>query len=363
MKKLEELLNLDLGCRFDTPKKLNRSSQEIPQTIVDSLEAGDFTAEAIQGLTGAGAGKFPIFRYRTCITIHGRWPEVSRTRIGGYKNVHQNQNGSVEIYYSAIDRGKIKRVCNVLRAQQDRKWNYSENSVSRQFFIQRAVTRETLPQVRAELEPIGKKLAELKIYGYINLYVAATPWGQHYLVLSLHPLAIPEEQVSKLIFELTGLNEGGQASALEAQAAEEAKKKAEHDQWYEEYKRKEAERKAEAEKNRAALLPQIAHLEECNDPKRGILVRLRNDDKPGFVFLRYDGAGSFGRLKLSRAHADTFTLEGLQWADAKQRNAQELKTLQGYRLAQANSHTTPRVPKVLAAGASTERKVLSTINY
>lgn len=106
MKKIETLLNIDTNAKFDTPKKLNRSSKLIAAETVEQLEDGIFTTEMIKEL----ARQYPVYRYRTCITVHGQWPEIERTRIGGYKNVHQNQNGSVEIYYSAIDKEKINRI-------------------------------------------------------------------------------------------------------------------------------------------------------------------------------------------------------------------------------------------------------------
>lgn len=367
MKKIEELLNLDLGHKFDTPKKLNRSRKEIPADIIESLEAGNFTAEDIQTLSR----KFPIFRYRTCITVHGSWPAVSITRIGGYKNVHQNQNGSVEIYYSAIDREKIKHIYNVIKAQGPANpWRYSENSTSRNFYIQKPITRETLQQVRAELEPLGKRLAELPIYGYLNLYVAQTPWGQSFLVLSLHPLAIPQEQVSKLIFELTGLDEAGQKAALEAKEEQERQEKIKIEETLKRYREEGERQKAEAEKKRSELIPQIEHLEKCNDIKRGILVKVSSGvssyggrKEPEFIFYRYDGPGAFGRVKISTARSANYNLKGLDWQEAKQRTKEELQKFQDFRLAEERKHITPRIPKVTTATQEEPKKVLLTITY
>lgn len=366
MKKIEELLNLDLGHKFDTPKKLNRSGKLILKEVVNQLEDGIFTAEMIQEL----AKKYPVFRYRTCITVHGDWPEIERTQIGGYKNVHQNQNGSVEIYYSAIDREKITRVVNVLRAQEVRKWSYRESSTGREFYIQRAITRETLPQVSAELKPIAERLAALDIYGYVNLYTAATPWGQLFLVLSLHPLAIPEEQVSKLIQELTGLDEAGQKAALEAKEEAERQRALETEETLKRYREEGERQKAEAEKKRSELIPQIEHLEKCNDIKRGILVKVSSGvssyagrKEPEFIFYRYDGPGAFGRVKISTARSANYNLKGLDWKEAKQRTKEELNKFTDFRLAEERKHITPRIPKVPTATTEGPKKVLLTINY
>src|SRR5690606_35982288 len=200
MKKIEELLKLDMRATFDTTKKLNRSALEIPAHVIDALEAGEFTAESIAEL----AGTYPIFRYRSCITVHGRWPAVSIERIGNYKNVHQNACGSVEIFYSAIDRAKIEQIRAGIRGVQTN-FRYSESSTGRVFQMAEPVTRETLPALRAKFQPIAERLASLNIYGHINLYIGQGLW-QTFLCLDVVPLAIPADQVQTLILELCGMD-------------------------------------------------------------------------------------------------------------------------------------------------------------
>ena len=150
MKKIETLLSLEMGRKFDTPKKLNRSSKAVPAEIVQQLEDGTFSSEMLEDL----GRSFPIFKYKTCVTIHGHWPEVIRERIGGYKNVIQNKNGSLEIRWSAIDQEKVSQLVEAVRIKRD--WSYSEDSTGRSFYKARPVTKETIGQVRAELEPISK---------------------------------------------------------------------------------------------------------------------------------------------------------------------------------------------------------------
>ena len=375
MKKIEELLNIDLGRKMDTPKKLNRSAKDIPAEVIDNLEAGKFTAEMIRDLAGGqdGAGLFgqqrgggyPIFYYRTCITIHGNWPEISRERIGGYKNVIQNGNGSVEIRYSAIDTGKIKEIIKGLRADRRRPWNYSENSNGRSFDLMEAVTRETLPAVRAKLEPIAREVAELKIYGYLNLYIAQTPWGQSYLVLSVHPLAVPADEVRATILALTGNTEEEQQAREAEKATKDAQDEAERKEASKRYDEERKAQEAAREAKRAELTPQIAHLTECNDVKRGILVKVskpdayRTDSRPEFIFIRYDGPGAFGRVKVSSARSEQFDLEGLQWKESRQRSAEDLKALTGFRLAEERKHVTPRLPKMITHQPSKAGRILA----
>jgi len=90
---------------YDTPKKLNRSTKKIPMTVIQLIEGGDTSIEMIEKLSK----DFPVFIYKSCITIHGIF-DTKTTGVGGYKNLRLNQNGSLEILYSAIDNQKIKGI-------------------------------------------------------------------------------------------------------------------------------------------------------------------------------------------------------------------------------------------------------------
>lgn len=332
MEKIETLLNRDLGRPMDTPKKVNRSAREIPAQTISSLEDGEFTAEMIETL----AKQFPIFYYRSCITIHGNWPAIEITRIGGYKNVHQNANGSVEIYYSAIDNTKMNTICEGLRGTQT-PFHFSQTSTDRTFRWQKMITKETLAQVRAEMEPLAQQLTNLPIYGYVNLWVARVPWGATYLVLDLHPLAIKTEDVDKVISILSMCTPTQyverRANYLQEQIKEESARQARSAQYT-------AEAKAAREQQKAmldALKPQIAHLPESNDVKVGILVKAASnvgESTAWFTFVRLDGNGSFGRVKISTARSDRPSLDGLEWKERKQMTREELR-LHGYRVIQA----------------------------
>lgn len=361
MKKIEELLKLDTRAKFHTPKKLNRSSKLITAETVEQLEDGIFTSEMIDQL----AGEYPVYRYRTCITVHGIWPEVSRTRIGGYKNVHQNQNGSVEIYYSAIDKEKINRIREGLQGTGTA-WTYSESSTGRNFHIMKAITKETLQSIREELEPLGKELAEMNIYGFINLYVARTPWGQAYLVLSLHPLAIPETEVSKLILKLSGQPSWeAYEQTRAAYKAQQEEDRRQREQEYEATRQRIAAEQAKAKQElETRYRPQVAHLKECRDLSKGILVGIATSSTTPqiqFVFYRKDGNGSFGRVKYSKALSPVLNAKELQWKEMKQApEAEILRPKNTYYLLEETSAPQPRKPAAAPTGAG---KVLMTINY
>jgi len=334
---------------------LNRSGKLIPNNIVQELEEGKFTSEMIDEL----AGTYPVYRYRTCITIHGNWPQIEREKIGGYKNIHQNQNGSLEVYYSAIDQNKLHHICKSIRGIS--KFGYTQSSTGREFYIQAPVSKETLPEVRAKFEPIAKQFAALEIYGHINLYLAQTPWGQTFLVLSLHPLAIPDSQVGLLILTLCQMQplEYGQAVIArdeQIRAEEEARKVD-----YQQYIQRQAEAKEEKQRQVDKIFkPQLVGLQECRDLNAGVLVGITGDSAINFVFYRKDGAGAFGRVKYSKALSMELRGEK-QWKEMKQEFEKDiLRNVNTYYLLE--SRETKR-QTIFTEHQAHERKVLATINY
>ena len=95
----EQIFYCKYSGNFDTPKKLNRSEVNVPETFINDIEGGAITSSSLKELNKL----VPIFVYKTCLTIHGNLGEIGRTYLGGYKNIHQNKNGSLEVKYNAID--------------------------------------------------------------------------------------------------------------------------------------------------------------------------------------------------------------------------------------------------------------------
>lgn len=59
---IHDLFNHESG--YDTPKKINRSSEIVPTELLNEIEQG-ITLETLNRIP------YPIFKYRTQITIHG----------------------------------------------------------------------------------------------------------------------------------------------------------------------------------------------------------------------------------------------------------------------------------------------------
>jgi len=331
MEKIEVLLKKELASSFDTPKKLNRSSLAIEQSVIDNLENGVFTCESIDLLSA----KYPIFKYRTCITVHGSWPEISRTRIGGYKNVHQNLNGSVEVRYSAIDSEKMQTIAENLRACESN-FRFQENSNERGFYWMLPITcKDDVIKAQTKMQPIAERLTKLNIYGHVSLYTARDFFRQ-YLVLALVPLALPENMVLPLTLELTGLDSEQLQTKIALYRAEVERKEIERKKERLEYEQKEKAKKEQIIARANDVRPVIAHLSECNDITAGILVKVFYEvqsDKIRFAYYQKTGNGAFGRVKWSKAFSDVYTdqIEGLKWIEQKQKMINEFN-LKEFRL-------------------------------
>lgn len=171
--KLEDIETLcDYSTKnFDTRKGLNRSEKKIPKDLIEQIEDERFTFEMIQTL-----GKsFPIFKYKTCLTIHGNFNLETVPKIGGYKSVVQNKNGSIEVKWVAIDLNKkneiyskvsgLNRICDI-----PIKWNFYTNSSSSSFSCFKVITKENAEKVLSDFRQLERNLKAINFIGKVGLY-------------------------------------------------------------------------------------------------------------------------------------------------------------------------------------------------
>lgn len=118
-----ESINEGVTTNYDTRKGLNRSESKAPKSIIEAIN-NSITIEQVETLVGK---KFPLYKYKTQITIHGDFGKLDDTNMN---RVIVNGNGSVGIKWVAIDSVKIKTIAQKLRAIGI---HYSENSSERYF--------------------------------------------------------------------------------------------------------------------------------------------------------------------------------------------------------------------------------------
>lgn len=341
MERIETLLKHDMGSDFDTRKTLNRSGAKVPDNILEQIESGSFTCEMIDEL----AKKFPIFRYQTQITIHGEF-DVTNSRIGGYKNIFQNQNLSLGVKYSAIDTEKINKIREMLDRLRiygspetdellglnKNYFYFIQNSQHRVFRRSQKITKENADVLRAEYLALTNKIKEVSIYGYVDCYIMPRLYDGHDIILDVHPLAIPSSKVNELVYAMLNINEESYNEKAELLDGIRAKKKEKEDAEKEERnKRIEAKLKRRTEflepYKAAGDLTEIGSLSETT-----MVCKFAVDEgtEPEFTFKEYAfyriaGKGSFGKFKVQKALSATFDLASLKWEDYKQMKLAEIK--------------------------------------
>ena len=121
--KITELLNQS-DSNFDKKNKINRGYGIVPENVVADIESNGITSELLDQF------KFPVFKYKTQITLHGKFETGNNYFItGGYKNLIVNKNKSLGVRYSAIDIKKKLLIYNILRLEKSR-FSASMNSTS-----------------------------------------------------------------------------------------------------------------------------------------------------------------------------------------------------------------------------------------
>lgn len=199
--------------RYDTPKKLNRSGASIPQQYIDSIEEGKVTSQDIKKLSEI----VPIFIYKTCITIHGNLPEIQRQYVGGYKNLIQNKNNSLEIRHSAIDSQLKSELSNLLIGH----WNKQQDSSKGIYFVKTKRTQDKTEAINM-LQEQRKYINSIQLTGCkARMFVSGFNYfGMYYINTFFVPILI-ETDIINLASELTGIDTGTLKAEKQKQEEEE----------------------------------------------------------------------------------------------------------------------------------------------
>lgn len=89
-------------AKVDSRKVSNRSALTVPRSILDEIEKEGITTERLTLLSDT----YPIYYYKTQVTVHGVFPKGMTGSSFGYKNLVRNKNGSLGIRFSAVDAKK-----------------------------------------------------------------------------------------------------------------------------------------------------------------------------------------------------------------------------------------------------------------
>lgn len=178
---------------YNTPKKLNRSTFNIPQNVIDKIENHEVTLEMINKL-----GKFfPVFIYKTCVTIHGNFDFDNMPRIAGYKSIHKNKNNSLEVNWIAIDNEKKNRILSECREYANYQ-NDSNSTKCRILNIEAIHNQEMFERTKARFLNIKSEIEKVNFLGSVSIF-RFSYYGKPMMLLQVNLLAIPQDSVKPLI--------------------------------------------------------------------------------------------------------------------------------------------------------------------
>lgn len=257
LKFVESIFEKSTG--FDSKNITNKSDKHVPQHMLDSIERG-VTSEDLDAMVQAG---LKIFKYRTQITVHGLFDDLTNNRIYGYSNLFQNKNKSIGIRYNAIDEEKRRRIAKHIRHAGFR---YNRSSTEIEFRVMRSVDKTNYETVLDEMKSMKDKVDQSLFTGGVYLYLAQG-MGINYLVLDVHVAIIPEANVSKFCENIIPSEEV--QKILDEEAAEERER-------HEQYERERAESIAKRESvlstsEISTLDGKYELVEKTNEP--GVYVR------------------------------------------------------------------------------------------
>ena len=298
----QRLFSSDVG-RYETAKKSNHGNAKIAQATVDSIEAGTITSAQIAEL----ARIHPVYKYKTCLTIHGHWPTVERERIGQYKNIHQNQNGSLEVLWTAIDLTAKRTIAAALEGCKSRV-RYGENSS--ETYFRRSERIENAEQWNTTLAQMRATEQRVNTVTGTNLRTTICKYPSIFglmLELNVSALAIDHSAIEPLTLALSGYATRADLDA--AIATEKQKRMDQEAQWAKERTEREAARAIE-------IAPQVeqmkADLALVNAHVAQFPAALHMEPVPGHLYCKATWSkteiracmksmtvskGSFGRLK------------------------------------------------------------------
>ena len=221
MKQLEKFFSIE--TEYDKKHKLNTCKKQVPLEYLASIENGC----SIERLEEMMRKKFDVFKYKTQITIHGIFPELSTNRVGWYVNLTQNKNKSVGVRYTAIDHEKKKRLFGLLSKVSE--WRVQENST--QYYICKMqvlpndweTNRDKVLEIVHKYENDAKKIDKSLFVGNVSCYVAQGLFHS-YMCLDVNICCFYEKNFENLFENLSGMTlEDGENKYAAIQADEKRK--------------------------------------------------------------------------------------------------------------------------------------------
>ena len=293
--KIEKVFYAD--SEYASKHKLNTCNKVVSQELLDKIEDGC----SLETLEEVAKGS-DIFKYRTQITIHGLFPELSTRCIGRYVNIVQNKNKSVGIKYNAIDHEKKKRLYKLICDCTE--YRITENSTT--FHISQWIELDTSSE-EAFKAPIKKAVEEIKkidrslFFGSVQVYVSRGLF-RTYLVKEINIKCFYERNSKQIVEQVCGMSYDKAMEIHNKKVEEERQRQIEWDKRCE-------ENAAKAQREREILKAKLEEFKRTTPPPSGFTItptyvlqvgdiaaipRIRIDGTPMWYFWKI--MKSFGRI-------------------------------------------------------------------
>ena len=288
---------------------MNTCTKKVPKEYLDQIEQG----VSLETLEKMMSKNFDVFKYKTQITIHGIFSDLTTRRVGGYVNLTQNQNRSIGIRYNAIDYEKKKRLFSMLKTLGI--WYAERNSQNYLIYKMQCIDSGSKAEILAAVakyEEEAKTINRDLFVGNVYCNLQQDMWGRIYVVLTCNICCFYEKNFSALFTNLSGMTlEDGEKKCAEILE----KEKREREERDREYEIKRAQWREEEEKKKAEILERKKQF-ILDNPLNGYELRENYLPRIGDViaYVHYEKYGdkfewrfrsckkSFGKLQASRCN-------------------------------------------------------------
>ena len=257
--KIEKVFGAE-SDNYASKHKLNTCNKVVGQELLDKIEDGC----SLETLEEVSKG-FDIFKYRTQITIHGLFPELSTRCIGRYVNIVQNKNKSVGIKYNAIDYDKKERLYRLICDCTE--YRITENSTT--FHISQWIELDTSSEESFKA-PIKKAVDEINkidrklFYGSVHVYILRGLF-RTYAVKELNIKCFYERNFKTIVEQVCGMSYDKVLEIHNKKVEEERQRRIEVERQY-------TEAAAEAQRKREIMDEKLEEFERTTPPPSGFLI-------------------------------------------------------------------------------------------
>lgn len=177
----------------------NTSPEFVDSEILDEIDQKGVTLERLKHFESMG---LDVYKYMTQITIHGLFNKSDFSRISGYKFIFQNKNMSIGVKWGAIDSDKRDKLYHYISMSSYKFSRLKNSTIDCMMKTESAKDVEDYKVKLENLKSIANKIDSSLYYGrtYITKYQM---YGFVILSLIIEVNAFPEENMEKLVWQIT----------------------------------------------------------------------------------------------------------------------------------------------------------------